>query len=72
MNKTDNGSDKEPDWMNPANDRETPYTEEEIDTFVEGFIIWSRSTRPSLCHLFAARQQAACGAGTPSDALNLT
>jgi hypothetical protein len=39
MNKKDKGSDKEPDWMNPANDRKTPYTEEEIDAFVEDFII---------------------------------
>ena len=39
MNKIDNGSDKEPAWMNPANDRKTPYTEEEIDTFVEDFIL---------------------------------
>jgi hypothetical protein len=39
MDKIDNGSDKEPAWMNPANDRKTPYTEEEIDTFVEGFIL---------------------------------
>lgn len=26
-----NERDKEPDWMNPANDRKTPYTDEEID-----------------------------------------
>ena len=39
MNNSDKGSDKEPDWMNPANDRRTPYTEEEIDTFVENFIL---------------------------------
>ena len=38
MNMDDNGCDKEPDWMNPANDRKTPYTDEEIDTFVENFI----------------------------------
>ena len=30
--------DWEPDWVNPANDRKTPYTEEELDLFVEGFI----------------------------------
>jgi hypothetical protein len=29
---------KEPEWMNPANDRKTPYTEEEIEEFVEVFI----------------------------------
>lgn len=39
MNKNDNGSDEKPDWMNPANDRKTPYRNEEIDTFVEDFIL---------------------------------
>ena len=39
MSKTDNGSDNEPDWINPANDRIIPYTEEEIDAFVEEFIL---------------------------------
>ena len=39
MSKTDNGFDNEPDWINPANDRKTPYTEEEIDAFVEDFIL---------------------------------
>ena len=38
MNMNDNGSDKKSDWMNPANDRKTPYTDEEIDTFVEDYI----------------------------------
>lgn len=28
-----------PDWMNPANDRKTPYTVEEIAEFVDGFIL---------------------------------
>ena len=28
----------EPEWMNPANDRKTPYTEEELAEFTEGFI----------------------------------
>lgn len=28
----------EPDWLNPENDRKTPYTEMELDEFVEGFI----------------------------------
>jgi len=27
-----------PDWMNPANDRKTPYTDEEFELFVDGFI----------------------------------
>lgn len=30
--------DAEPDWVNPASDRKTPYTEEEVDLLVEGFI----------------------------------
>ena len=28
----------EPDWLNPANDRKTPYTDEELELFVDGFI----------------------------------
>ncbi|MFT7673444.1 MAG: hypothetical protein ACI845_001855 [Gammaproteobacteria bacterium] len=39
MNDNDEDSDKEPDWMNPANDRKTPYSEEEIEIFVDGFIL---------------------------------
>lgn len=35
----ENITDKEPDWMNSANDRKTPYTEAELDVFVEGFIL---------------------------------
>ena len=41
--------DKEPYWMNPENDRKTPYTDEEIEEFVDGFIVglddleWSAS-----------------------------
>ncbi len=27
-----------PAWLDPANDRKTPYTEEELDLFVDGFI----------------------------------
>jgi hypothetical protein len=38
-NDKDEDSDKEPDWMNPANDRKTPYTKEEIEIFVDGFIL---------------------------------
>ena len=30
--------DWEPPWMNPANDRKMPYTEEELEQFAEGFI----------------------------------
>jgi hypothetical protein len=42
--KTDNDSDKYPDdweppWMNPANDRQTPYTEEELELFAKDFIV---------------------------------
>jgi hypothetical protein len=28
----------EPDWVKPGNERQTPYTDEELDEFVEGFI----------------------------------
>ena len=38
MNKTKIDADKDPDWVNPAGDRKRPFTEEEIDTFVEDFI----------------------------------
>jgi hypothetical protein len=30
--------DAEPDWVDPASDRKIPYTEEELDLLVEGFI----------------------------------
>ena len=39
MGKKDNQTTKEPAWLNPANDRKTPYTDEEIEVFVEGFIL---------------------------------
>jgi hypothetical protein len=39
MSKKDKSPGKEPDWLNPANDRKTPFTDEEIETFVEGFIL---------------------------------
>ena len=39
MNKNDQDSDSVPDWTNPANDRKTPYTEDEINLLVEGFIL---------------------------------
>ncbi len=28
----------QPDWMNPANDRKTTFTDEEIDEFVDDYI----------------------------------
>lgn len=28
----------DPDWVNPANDRKTPYSDEELELFVDGFI----------------------------------
>ena len=28
----------EPDWINPANDQKTPYTDKELELFVDGFI----------------------------------
>ncbi len=30
--------DWEPDWLNPANDRKTPYTEDELKEFAQGFM----------------------------------
>jgi hypothetical protein len=39
MNKNDQDLDNVPDWINPANDRKTPYTEDEINLLVEGFIL---------------------------------
>ncbi len=30
--------DWEPPWMNPANGRKTPYTEEELKKFAQGFM----------------------------------
>ena len=30
--------DWEPDFMNPANDRKTPYTEDELKEFAQGFM----------------------------------
>ena len=39
MSEKNKDDDWEPDWMNPANDRKSPYTDEEIEMFVEGFII---------------------------------
>ncbi len=29
---------KEPDWLDSKNDRKTPYTEKELDIFVDGLI----------------------------------
>ena len=37
-NKQERPDDWEPDWMNPANDRKTPYTEEELKEFAQGFM----------------------------------
>ena len=28
----------DPDWVNPVNDRKTPYSDEELELFVDGFI----------------------------------
>ncbi len=33
-----NKKNDDPPWMDPANDRKTPYTEEELELFAEGFI----------------------------------
>ena len=38
-NSDQNSDDLEPPWMNPANDRKTPYTEKELEDFAEEFIL---------------------------------
>ncbi len=38
MKKKKNKNAKEPDWLDPKNDRTTPYTEKELDIFVDGVI----------------------------------
>ena len=38
MKKKKNKNVKEPDWLDPKNDRKTPYTEKELDIFVDGLI----------------------------------
>jgi len=38
MTKKNNKEDFEPPWLDPANDRKTPYTEEELGLFARGFI----------------------------------
>ena len=44
-NSAQNHSDDwEPDWLNPENDRKTPYTEDELKEFAEGFIESMRDT----------------------------
>ncbi|MFH0782402.1 MAG: hypothetical protein V2B20_10695 [Pseudomonadota bacterium] len=42
----------EPDWLDPANDRKTPYTEEELDLFVSGFIGSNKSKWKALVSEF--------------------
>ena len=37
-NIEDYPEDWEPDWLDPANDRKTPYTEEELNEFAQGFM----------------------------------
>ena len=39
MNKTKTDADNVPDWVNPANTRKRPFSEEEIDQFVEDYIL---------------------------------
>ena len=38
INEQERPDDWEPDWINPANDRKTPYTEDELKEFAQGFI----------------------------------
>ncbi len=37
-NIEDYPEDWEPDWLDPANDRKTPYTDEELKEFAQGFM----------------------------------
>ena len=37
-NLDENSDAWEPPWMDSSNDRKTPYTEEELEQFAEGFI----------------------------------
>ena len=37
-NEQEHPDDWEPDWMDPANDRKTPYTEDELKEFAQGFM----------------------------------
>lgn len=37
-NKKDYPEDWEPDWLDASNDRKTPYTEEELSEFAQGFM----------------------------------
>ena len=48
--------DFEPDWLDPANDRKTPYTEEELDLFVKGFIDSNNSKWKELVSEFGEAQ----------------
>ncbi len=38
IQEKERSDDWEPDWMNPANDRKTPYTEDELNEFAQGFM----------------------------------
>ena len=39
MSESDDSCEFEPDWVKPANDRKTPYSDDEIDRFVDDFIL---------------------------------
>ena len=36
--KKDRSKNDEPEWIDPSNDRKTPYTDEELELFVTDFI----------------------------------
>ena len=38
MTQDPKGRGADPDWLDPRNDRKTPYSEQELELFVEGFI----------------------------------
>ena len=39
MKKKKNKNVKEPDWLDPKNDRKTPYTEKELDILLMVYLI---------------------------------
>ena len=48
--------DLEPSWFEPSNDRTTPYTEEELDQFVKGFIYSNPIKWKELVKIFGEEQ----------------
>ena len=51
MKKEKNKNFEEPDWLDPKNDRKTPYTEKELDMFVDGVIDNMKDVKNPLCRI---------------------